>query len=89
MICVIPLETKLVVFMNTPFWFSTAYGLLKVFLLHRMRSRVEMAETYETSVEEMVGPGRIPVGFDGFERSIEMYLISGLEKLESDKEEIV
>ena len=25
MICVIPLTTKLVVFMNTPFWFSMAY----------------------------------------------------------------
>jgi len=80
MICVIPLKTKLLVFMNMPFWFSAAYGLLKVFLPQRMKSRVEMSETDEKFIEEMVGMGQIPLGFDGFEGSIKVDLIAEFQR---------
>lgn len=67
MISVIPLKTKLVVFMNRPPWAKFGYSLLSVFMTRSMKRRVLMVpeERVKEEVWSAVGPEYIPVGFGG------------------------
>ena len=77
MVGVIPVRTKLVVFLKRPFWVEVMYGMLKFFLPKRMKRRVEMPSgAGQKAVEETVGMKYIPVGFDDLEGSIEVDLIA-------------
>lgn len=69
MICVVPLNTKLVVFLERPTWVNFAYSLLKVFLKKKMRSRVVMVplRNQQKIVEHAVGKSCIPDGFNDLE----------------------
>ena len=84
LICAIPLNTKLVMFLNRPAWANLGYGLLRVFLTSQMRRRVVMMrrKRQQEVVEDAVGTESIPIGFDGIEgkQSIDLLAFSVLVK---------
>ena len=65
MISVIPLKTKLVVFMNRPPWAKFGYSLLSVFMTRQMKKRVVMVpeKRVREVVMDAVGADCIPEGF--------------------------
>lgn len=66
-ICVVPLNTKLVLFLKRPAWVNFSYRLLKVFLKKEMKRRVVMVnpKKQQKIVEHAVGKNCIPDGFNG------------------------
>jgi hypothetical protein len=67
MISVIPLKTKIVLFLERPPWVKFGYSLLSVFMTRAMKQRVFMVpqKDPQQAVEKVVCVECIPVGFDG------------------------
>lgn len=77
MVGVIPVRTKLVVFLKRPLWVDIMYGILQLFLPKRMKRRVDMSSNGDQkAVKETVGMDCIPVGFDDLNGTIEVDLIA-------------
>ena len=79
MIGVIPLKTKLVVFMDRPLWFDAAFGLIRFILPKNMKDRVALPEGDQRSMEEIVGISKFPEGFGNFQGSLAEDLIAARE----------
>jgi hypothetical protein len=67
MICVIPLNTKAVLFLGRPAWVKFAYGLLQVFLTREMKSRVYMLNDNDEQASAILGKDKIVQGFSGLQ----------------------
>ena len=68
MICVVPLNTKLVLFLERPPWADFGFGILRVFLKKELRRRVLMVDhtKQQETIEDVLGGGEhIIAGFDG------------------------
>jgi CRAL/TRIO domain len=67
MISVIPLKTKIVLFLERPPWVKFGYSLVNAFLTRAMKKRVLMVPSTNTEewVENVVGAECIPTEFDG------------------------
>lgn len=77
MVGVIPVRTKLVVFLKRPLWVDIMYGILQLFLPKRMKRRVDMPRNEDQkAAEETVGIHCIPIGFDDLNGTIEVDLIA-------------
>jgi len=85
MVGVIPVRTKLVVFLKRPFWVDVMYGLLQFFLPKRMKRRVDMpSKANQKAAEETVGDVNcIPVGFDDLQGTLEVDLIAERMSIEA------
>lgn len=78
MVGVIPVRTKLVVFLKRPFWVDAMYGLLQFFLPKRMKRRVDMpGKAGQKAAEETVGNmDCVPIGFDDLKGTVEVDLMA-------------
>lgn len=67
MISVIPLKTKIVLFLERPPWVKFGYSLVNAFLTRAMKKRVLMVPSKNPQqwVEDVVGVDCIPIEFDG------------------------
>jgi hypothetical protein len=86
MVGVIPVRTKLVVFLKRPLWVEIMYGILAVFLPKRMKRRVDMPRNNDqNAIEETVGVDCIPVDFDDLNGTIKVDLMAErLQKVSND-----
>jgi hypothetical protein len=73
-ISVIPLKTRIVLFLDRPPWVRFGYQLLSAILTRAMKKRVFMVpdKNPQQSVETVVNADCIPVGFDGLNGTLEL-----------------
>lgn len=73
-ISVIPLKTRIVLFLDRPPWVRFGYKLLSAILTRAMKRRVFMVPNKDPqqSVETVVNAECIPVGFDGLNGMLEV-----------------
>jgi len=75
MICVVPLNTKLVLFLNPPQWADFGFGILSVFLTKEMKNRVWLAhgdkQNQKQILQDALGETRV---LDSFKEPLSIEL---------------
>jgi hypothetical protein len=84
-ISVIPLKTRIVLFLDRPPWVRFGYQLLSAILTRAMKKRVFMVpdKNPQQSVETVVNADCIPVGFDGLNGTLELDPFDILSRISS------